>query len=396
MPPEPAKGGYDYFTQYLIDNAMDKLRWGDHYQARVFIEKALENNPDDSFLLRTIIYFYEQEGYWSVVEPYLSRLLERFPYDANALMRRGFARYRMQHIADALADLEAALELKALLPTESAYVESLLAVVREENAKIERLIAEEWAGIQRRVRELEEAGDTAVLEQYFTELAETDAHFIYAMTARGYLRLRLGRVEGAQADFDAVLQRGGDDAAARKEVEAVIERIYADRRTQQEFAEVRAETARLQAEGDPVAQERYFTNLTMREEFRTYGHFLRGFLRLGLNRNEEARADFEIALADESLDPAARRDAKAAVERATAASLADQEWQGIQKRIRELREEGRYEALYRYLAELERDPAIAQLRPVACRTHPLPPGRLPGGRQRFSRSADRRRCGWRA
>ncbi|MCD8351989.1 MAG: hypothetical protein LUC93_15380 [Planctomycetaceae bacterium] len=362
MPAEPAKGGYDYFTQYLIDNALDKLHWGDEYQARVFIEKALENNPGDPFLLRSLIYFFENDGYWSVAEGYLSRLLERYPYDANALMRRGYARYRMQHITAALADLQTALDLKLLTPAETEYVESLLVVVREANAEVERIVAEEWAAIQRRVRELEEAGDSGELERYYTELAETDAHFVYALTARGYLRLRLGRVEEAQADFDAVLQRGGEDAADRREMEAVIERIYAARQTQEEFAEVRAETARLQAEGDPVAQERYYTELTARDDFRTYGHFLRGFLRLGLNRNEEARADFEIALADESLDPAARRDAKTAVERATAASRAEQEWRVIQDRIRDLRREGRYESLHRYLEALESN---AELRTFA-------------------------------
>ncbi|MCD7897618.1 MAG: tetratricopeptide repeat protein [Planctomycetaceae bacterium] len=143
------------------------------------------------------------------LEEIIRELLANDHYRGQALAARGMLRLRRDNRSDAEKDLREALTTGGLDVDTRVDIMAVLARM----------------DIDRRAREIEDAGDLDGLEAFYQDLTAHPEYRTSALASRGYLRWRRGNNEDAVADFLAALDRPDLTPAARREIESALGEI---------------------------------------------------------------------------------------------------------------------------------------------------------------------------
>lgn len=302
----------DYFSEYLINNAREALKIKRYSQAAVFVERALDNQPNNPDFMRLIIEIRQTQGNWSEVEKWLSQLLRIEQDNINSLADRGLARWHLGLFAEAVDDLERALQTEALSDPRKDEVLKALAEAKAGRVPLGDRQAEDldfdllnadWS----LVSIMEEKGDWAGLEEFYTRVMR---HYPqdsgYAYIARGYVRLWLGRPDEAKEDFLKALTFENLVNENRESAKQALADIEAGQRLAGELEKVMAETARkseqwaqwqdrlieLEKKKDWPGLEDFYDQALMDEPDSASALLGRGYVRLAQQHFDEAEADF--------------------------------------------------------------------------------------------------------
>lgn len=121
---------------------------------------------------------------------------------------RGFIHQRMGKPDEAERDFTSALTLGGMSDELTAGVQgSVNGIVKERERRRQAAL---WVEINAKVQDLEEKNDTRGLEQYLSGLIEQGEAQTFALSRRGNLRLKLGDLDAAEADFNAALETQPD------------------------------------------------------------------------------------------------------------------------------------------------------------------------------------------
>ncbi len=153
------------------------------------------------------------------LEEIIDELLTKDEYRGHALAARGALRLRQVNRIEAEEDLREALTAGGLDVDTRVDIMAILARM----------------DIDRRAREIEDAGDLDELETFYQELTANPEYRTSALASRGYLRFRRGNNEDAIADFLAALDTPDLTPAARREVESALGAIDESVRLQAEW-----------------------------------------------------------------------------------------------------------------------------------------------------------------
>jgi len=303
----------DYFSGYLIDNAREALKNRYFAQAAGFVERALENQPNNPDFLRLIIEIRQNQGNWPEAERRLSQLLAIEPDNINAVADRGLVRWHQGLLTEAGDDLELASRNTALSEPRKDEVLKALAEAKAGRGPVNdkqieaplnySLLRKDWT----MVSIMEEKGDWAGLEEFYTRVIR---HYPqdsgYAYISRGYARLSMNQPDAAKNDFLKALSFENLTIEHRETATQALADIEASRHQADELEKVMAETARkselwakwqhrlieLEEIKDWVGLENLY-NQALRDQPDAASILLgRGYARLAQRRFDTAEADF--------------------------------------------------------------------------------------------------------
>ncbi|MCC8166333.1 MAG: tetratricopeptide repeat protein [Planctomycetes bacterium] len=153
------------------------------------------------------------------LEEIIGELVTRPQYRGPALAARGVLRLRQDNRVEAEEDMREALTAGGLDVDTRVDIMAILARM----------------DIDRRARQIEDAGDLDGLEAYYQELMAKPEYRTSALASRGYLRWRRGNNPEAIADFLAALANPALTPAARREIETALGEIDDSVRRQAEW-----------------------------------------------------------------------------------------------------------------------------------------------------------------
>lgn len=134
----------------------------------------------------------------------------------------------------------------------------------------------------------------AATEKYLTDWLAVEPHNGFALTSRGFTRMRLSKNTEAKSDFEAALQCH-PDSDAKKLLETTIAQIVQaeENRNTQEFQK---NLDALTAKSDWAGLEKLWSEVIARNPNDGFALASRGFVRLNLAKPMDAKSDFEAAL----------------------------------------------------------------------------------------------------
>lgn len=354
-PPSSNDGRLGYTASYMLANAYVMIEHGNYFQAQNFIERALRERPRDPKLLRVAAHVTRHLEYWPNLNAHLGPLVELEPDARDALAWRGYVRFLIRDGAGSQTDLETLLAGNPP-PAVKAWAESLLPAVRELNLGFATAAAEEWEALRRREAEAENRDDPEAMARFYDDLAKEPGMELYALTGRGFMFLRHGRLEEAKAALARALADDRLDAKNRAEVENALTQIRRIEDDARERREVENRVAQLEKADDLGALDKYYTELAERDTFRTFALAARGFVRLRQGRADEARKDLDAVLHSPDLGARNRIDVAAAIERIDKDKAAEAELNRIRADVARMETDGDGAGLERLYTELaERD-----------------------------------------
>ncbi len=267
---------------------------------------------------------------WDGLDRFYTDLIGREAYAAFAHAGRGYLRLQRGMVDEARHDFEEALA-RDLHPDTRSGIELTLARLE---GKIE--VDDELSNIQQTESELREKQDWAGLDRFYTDLTQRERYAGYAYSGRGFLRLQEGKQDEAKGDFELALSKGVTPETERA-IKAALDQ-------EEELAGILRTESDLREKQDWAGLDRFYTDLTQRERYAGYAYSGRGFLRLQEGKQDEAKSDFELALA-KGVTPETKRNIETA--------LTDiDEFAEIQRTEEELREKKDWEGLDRFYTDL--------------------------------------------
>lgn len=301
----------------------------------------------------SIVAMMEEKEDWAGLERFYTRLINHYPREtAFAYASRGFARLSQGLVKEARADFVEALKRPDLDEQNRKVVQETLASIEAGQRD-----ATEWEKTRTTVARLEARGDWAGLDRFYTELLERRPDEAFALSARGFARLNLGRLDEAEADFTKVLEHKDLSRSERQLIEKTLSDIEAGRRESQKWEEIKLTEERLRAKHEWAKLDELYTGILKEHPDDAYALSSRGFARLNLGRHQEARIDLTTALAHKNLDLHTREIIEVILDRVESNLRQAEEWDAIQANVARLEEQKDWEGLERfYTSFLERKP----------------------------------------
>lgn len=297
-------------------------------------------------------------------------MLRRWPDDGRILAERGFARFETGDLEGAYRDLTevaARTDLEPSLYRQANVTLKRLEQLRQKAAEERRAslqreeLTKNWDAVIQRQTRLEQAGDLAALEAFYSELIATYPGASYGYIKRAYLRIQLGRPDEAREDFMAALERDVTPQS-RMDIQSAVAKIDADRRAVAEWDRIQTTEKELREQEDWDSLAAFYDSLVAQRPDSSFAYAARARLNRELGRIELAREDYENAIRFEN-EPQARDELRRELREALAGrNAADSngiarrtgEWEEILKTRDELDEQGdwdRLDALYTNLIE---------------------------------------------